>query len=49
MEHILEKLEGVGIGDEKQVDSQLAELVERKGANAEPSIYKNMEVTLATP
>ena len=49
MEHIPEKLEGVGVGDEKPVDSQSAELVARKGANAEPSICKNMEVKLATP
>ena len=49
MEQILEKLEGVGIGDEQQVNSQSAELVARKGANAEPLVCKNMEVKLATP
>ena len=49
MEQIPEKLEAVGIGDEQQVNGQSAELVARKGANAEPSICKNMEVKLATP
>ena len=49
MEQIPEKLEGMGIGDEQQVNSQSAELVATKGANAEPSICKNMEVKLATP
>ena len=48
MEQIPEKL-GVGTGDEQQVNSQSAELVARKGANAKASICKNMEVKLATP
>ena len=39
----------LGIGDEKQVDSQSAEQVERNGAFAEPLVCKNMEVKLTTP
>ena len=49
MEIILEKREGLGIGDEKQVDSQSAQQVARKGANVEPLVCKDKELKLAAP
>ena len=51
MEQIPEKLEGMGIGDEQQVNSQSAELVARKAANATPSLQsaKTWRLNLATP